>query len=117
MIYLSNAALRYAVNICLELPNYRVVICPEFRSEWEDLMDQIVDYVPSLAENINRATKTKSSNCFIEFVNGSIIQFCSANESSRGLRANLIIVSSKVDEEFINVVLRPMEIKQLIEKR
>lgn len=39
MIYLSNAALRYAVNICLELPNYHVIICPEFRSEWRDLID------------------------------------------------------------------------------
>lgn len=117
MIYLSNAALRYAVNICLELPNYRVVVCPESRNEWADLTDQIINYIPSLAININRVIKTKSGNCFIEFVNGSIIQFCSANESSRGLRANLIIVSSKLDEEFINVVLRPMEIKQLIEKR
>ena len=117
MIYLSNAALRYAVNICLELPNYRVVICPEFRSEWGDLIDQIIDYVPSLAENINRAKKTKSGNCFIEFTNGSIILFCPAKESSRGMRANLIIASSKLDEDFINAVLIPMEIKQLIEKR
>lgn len=117
MIYLSNAALRYAVNICLELPNYRVVICPESRNEWADLIDQIIDYIPSLAININRAKKTKSGNCFIEFSNESVILFCPANESSRGLRANLIIVSSKLDEEFINVVLRPMEIKQLIEKR
>ena len=117
MIYLSNAALRYAVNICLELPNYRVVICPESRNEWADLIDQIIDYTPSLAININRAKKTKSGNCFIEFSNESVILFCPTNESSRGLRANLIIVSSKLDEEFINVVLRPMEIKQIIEKR
>lgn len=117
MIYLSNAALRYAVNICLELPNYRVVICPESRNEWADLIDQIIDYIPSLAININRAIKTKSGNCFIEFSNESVILFCPANESSRGLRANLIIVSPKLDEDFINTVLIPMEIKQLIEKR
>lgn len=118
MIYLSNAALRYAVNICFELPNYRVVICPEFRSEWRDLIDQIIDYIPpSLAISVNRIHKTKSGNCFIEFSNGSVILFCSAHESSRGIRANLVIVSSKLDEGFINAVLIPMEIKQLIEKR
>lgn len=117
MIYLSNAALRYAVNIYLESPNYHVVICPEFRSEWGDLIDQIIDYVPSLAENINRAKKTKSGNCFIEFSNGSVILFCPAKENSRGMRANLIIASSKLDKDFIYAVLLPMEIKQFIEKR
>ena len=117
MIYLSNAALRYAVNICLESPNYHVVICPEFRSEWGDLIDQIIDYVPSLVENINRTKKTKSGNCFIEFSNGSIILFCPAKENSRGMRANLIIASSKLDKDFIYAVLLPMEIKQFIEKR
>lgn len=117
MIYLSNAALRYAVNICLESPNYHVVICPEFRSEWGDLIDQIIDYVPSLAENINRVKKTKSNNCFIEFSNGSVILFCPAKENSRGMRANLIIASSKLDKDFIYAVLLPMEIKQFIEKR
>ena len=117
MIYLSNAALRYAVNICLELPNYHVIICPESRSEWGDLIDQIIDYIPSLTENINRTKKTKSGNCFIEFTNGSIILFCPAKENSRGMRANLIIASSKLNENFINAVLIPMEIKQLIEKR
>lgn len=117
MIYLSNAALRYAVNICLESLNYHVVICPEFRSEWGDLIDQIIDYVPSLAENINRAKKTKSGNCFIEFSNGSVILFCPAKENSRGMRANLIIASSKLDKDFIYAVLLPMEIKQFIEKR
>lgn len=117
MIYLSNAALRYAVNICLELPNYHVVICSESRSEWGDLIDQIVDYIPSLSENINRAKKTKSGNCFLEFSNKSVILFCPAKESSRGMRANLIIASSKLDKNFINTVLLPMEIKQFIEKR
>ena len=117
MIYLSNAALRSAVNICLESPNYHVVICPEFRSEWGDLIDQIIDYVPSLAENINRAKKTKSGNCFIEFSNGSVILFCPAKENSRGMRANLIIASSKLDKDFIYAVLLPMEIKQFTEKR
>ena len=117
MIYLSNAALRYVVNICLELPNYHVVICPEFRSEWGELIDQIINYIPSLTINFNRAKKTKSGNCFIEFTNGSIILFCPAKGSSRGMRANLTIASSKLDEDFINTVLIPMEIKQLIEKR
>ena len=117
MIYLSNAALRYAVNICLKLPNYHVVICPESRSEWGEFIDQIIDYIPSLAINFNRAKKTKSGNCFIEFTNGSIILFCPAKESNRGMRANLIITSPKLDEDFINAVLIPMEIKQFIEKR
>lgn len=117
MIYLSNVALRYAVNICLELPNYHVIICPEFRSEWRDLIDQTIDYIPSLAMDINRAKKTKSGNCFIEFNNGSVILFCPAHENSRGIRANLVIASSKLDEDFINAVLLPMEIKQFTEKR
>lgn len=117
MIYLSNAALRYAVNICLELPNYHVVICPEFRNEWVDLIDQIIDYIPSLTMNINHINKSKSNNCSIEFTNGSIILFCPAYRSSKGRRANLVIASSKLDKDFIDAVLIPMEIKQLVEKR
>ena len=99
------------------MPNYHVVICPESRSEWGELIDQIIDYIPSLAINFNRAKKTKSGNCFIEFTNGSIILFCPAKGSSRGMRANLIIASSKLDKDFIYAVLLPMEIKQFIEKR
>lgn len=117
MIYISNAALRYAVNICLELPNYHVIICPKSRGEWRDIIDQIVDYIPSLAINVSRIHTVKSGNCFIEFFNGSVIKFVAAHESSRGCRTNLVIVDSKVNDEFINAVLRPMEIKQLIEKR
>ena len=90
---------------------------PNFEVNGGDLIDQIIDYVPSLAENINRAKKTKSGNCFIEFSNGSIILFCPAKENSRGMRANLIIASSKLDKDFIYTVLLPMEIKQFIEKR
>ena len=117
MIYLSNAALRYAVNICLELPNYHVVICPESRSRQRECIDQIIDYIPQLAINTNRIYKTKSGNSFIGFINGSVIRFCPANESSRGIRANLIIASSKLDKDFVNTVLLPMERQQFIEKR
>lgn len=117
MIYLSNAALRYAVNICLELPNYHVVICPEFRNEWVDIIDQLIDYIPSLGINVHRILKSKSGDCCIEFTTGSIIRFVPAHDSSRRYRTNLVIVDSKIDEDIINTVLRPMEIKQLIEKR
>lgn len=117
MIYLSNAALRYAVNICLELPNYHVIICPKSRNEWEDIIDQLVDYIPSLGINVNKISKSKSGDCCIKFTTGSIIRFVLASDSSRGYKTNLVIVDSEVDEDIINTVLRPMEIKQLIEKR
>ena len=117
MIYMSNAALRYAVNICLELPRYKVLICPELRSEWSDIMDQLVDYIPSLNLNVHRILKSRTGDCRIEFTNRSTIRFVLASDSSRGYRANLVIVDSKIDEDIINTVLQPKEIIQYIEKR
>lgn len=117
MIYLSNAALKYAVDVCLELPTYKVIVCPELRAKWDYILDQMVDYIPSKDINICRILKNKSGDYYISFTNGSIIRIVPASDSSRGYRANLVVVDNKVDEDIINTVLRPIEIKQLIEKR
>lgn len=117
MIYLSNAALRYAVDICLELPNYKVVICPEYQTDWDDIMGKITDYISLDNINVHKFVKNQSGDYYIEFTTGSIIRFVLASDSRRGYRANLVIVDSKIDEDIINAVLRPKEIIQLIEKR
>jgi len=113
---MSNAALKCAADVCLELPNYQVIICPSLRSKRDDILGEITDYIPSKAINIHRILKS-NSNCYIEFTNGNIIRIVTAHESCRGYKANLVEVDSEVSEEFINTVLRPMEIKQLREKR
>lgn len=47
------------------------------------------------------------SNSWVEFDNGDKWSVASASESSRGMRANIAWVDSRIDEEFFRVVILP----------
>lgn len=111
MIYLSESALKYAVNICEELPNYRVGIALSRASlflgkDGYNIMRIIQDTITDIEARfyINGNTLNK-----IEFSNGSSIQFIPISESSRGYAFSLLIVEYGIDKEFVNCVLRPYE--------
>lgn len=106
MIYLSESAIKYAVNICEELPGYKVGIAL-LSNKYDDnieyvMRDTITDIDARFCINGNGLKR-------IEFNNGSIIQFIPTSDSVRGYAFNLLIVEYNLDKEFVNRVLQPYE--------
>lgn len=106
MIYLSESALKYAVNICEELPNYKVGIALSSKNEY-DIMQVIIDAITDVEATVYFIDNDKHR---IEFSNGSTIQFIpTCDNSIRGYAMHLLIVEHNIDREFVNCVLRPYE--------
>ena len=105
MIYLSESALKYAVNICEELPGYKVGIALSSKNGY-DIMQVIVDAITDAKATIYFIDNNKHR---IEFSNGSTIRFIPTSDSSRGYAFSLLIVEYNIDKEFVNCVLRPCE--------
>lgn len=96
MIYLTKSALKYAANICEELPRYKVGICPCRRAEIEGLMKRVQEY----ANDVQKVIFTSGSGQ-ICFNNGSVIQFVSPTESNvRGRAFCLVIADKDIDYDF-----------------
>ena len=107
MIYLTESALKYAVNICEELPRYRIGICPRYRAEIESLLKNVQEY----ARDVQRIVFSKnSSSGQIYFNNGSMIEFIPPIESHvRGRAFCLVIADKDIDHDFLYDRLRPAE--------
>lgn len=106
MIFLSNAALRYAVDICQEKENYRVGIA----SIDTDKLETMRKLLPTLITDRDCIeTIINSKNNFkIYFKNGSWIRFLSVN-NSKGSRFHLLIADKNIPIDIMNNVLRPCE--------
>lgn len=106
MIYLSESALKYAVNICDELPNYKVgIVAPSYK---QDKLTEIIDKQESCAsKQIRRSHTIKAAE--VSFANGSMIKFLRPTKSARGHAFHLVIVNENIDRDFIYRVLLPME--------
>lgn len=108
MIYLSESALKYAVNICEELPGYKVGIATSALP----LLVALKFFYTAIAKDrdtIEVIENEKRDCATIEFSNGSSIRFIPISESSRGYAFSLLIVEYGIDKEFVNCVLRPCE--------
>lgn len=105
MIYLFLSALKYAANICEELPKYKIGIA------LRDISDSksIIDILKINIKDIGVKIIISKCNPRIEFSNGSSIKFISASDNSRSFALNLLIVEYGIDREIIDCVLRPCE--------
>lgn len=102
---MSLSALKYAANICEELPKYKIGIA------LLDILDSksIIDILKVNIKDIGVKISMSKYNPRIEFSNGSSIKFISASDNSRGFASNLLIVEYGIDREIINCVLHPCE--------
>lgn len=105
MIYLSLSALKYAANICEELPKYKIGIALQDISDSKSIIDILKVNIKDAGVKIS----ISKYNPRIEFSNGSSIKFISASDNSRDSALNLLIVEYGIDREIINCVLRPCE--------
>lgn len=102
MIYLTNSAVQYAVNICSELEGYKVVIACD-RANATKLFETLLSIT-----NGNDIYKVHDDG--LSFKNGSTIRFVPISESARGYKAHLLIVDAEIEDELLHQVLLPMEV-------
>lgn len=95
---------------CILYPGTKVVIASGVRSQAFEVFTKINDLYkksPMLREEILFKTESKIDPV-IEFKNGSTVNIVTAADSSRGARANLLIIDEYrlVDKEIVDSVLR-----------
>jgi len=103
ILYYSDAALRYAVDRCLERDRYIVGITVPWGKR-----NEVSEKLLSMAKNVARY-RTTNFRFEIMFENGSIIQYFPPSEESRGRALHLLIVSKDIDDDLLRDVFIPME--------
>lgn len=115
MLYYSNAALRYAVDRCLEIPGYKVLISTSHRKEVDDYLKKYIKSIDIDESPPYMLRCSSSSVSTYDFFNMSRITVALPNENSRARRCNLLIVDMDLNESFIQDVLRPTELPKRFE--
>lgn len=115
MLYYSRAALRYAVDRCLEIPGYKVLISTSHRKEVDDYLKKYIKSI-DIDENPPYMLRCSSSSVSAyDFFNTSRIIVALPHENSRSRRCNLLIADMDLNESFIQDVLRPTELPKRFE--
>ena len=109
MLYYSDAALRYAVDRCLEENGYRVGIATKEKKEaLEKLLLRKEDFFKVI--NYNNQFE-------ILFKNGSLIRYIPLSSPSRGDALNLLIVDEDVDNDLLETMLTRLEKVEWVKRR
>lgn len=109
MLYYSDAALRYAVDRCLEEDGYRIGIATKEKKEaLEKLLLRKEDFLKVI--NYNNQFE-------ILFKNGSLIRYIPLSSSSRGDALNLLIVDEDVDNDLLETILIRLEKVEWVKRR
>ena len=107
MIYLSNSAIQYAVNLCREFDGFKAVIFSGDSDVRKTVIDKIKQLVlPDYDGPQNRLT---DNTCLVQFPNHSSLRVVGMSENTHGCRAHLLVVDINTDKQTVDCVLRPME--------
>lgn len=105
MIWLSNSALRYAVDVCNEIPNYRAIVYVRMITHADDIKHKLRTYLKN-----TRAMLTDTAQSWhATYSNGSRLDVVAATDRARGRRCYLAIAEAGIDENIIDTVIRPAE--------
>lgn len=115
MLYYSNTALRYAVDRCLEIQGYKVLISTSGRKEADDYLKKYIKSIDIDKRPPYMISRSSSYVSAYDFFNMSRITVALPHENSRAKRCNLLIVDMDLNESFIQDVLRPMELPKRFE--
>lgn len=109
MIFLSNAALRYAVEICAEVPKYQVIVTALVDKRLK-IQEDLIDLVNRLYISEVHWIKNSYNRAEIYLKNGSHITVVPASDSARGYREHLLIVDKDINPKVIKDVFIHKEI-------
>ena len=105
MIWLSNSALRYAVDVCNEIPNYRAIVYVRMITHADDIKYKLRTYL----KNTRAMITDTAQSWHATYSNGSRLDVVAATDRARGRRCNLAIAEAGIDENIIDTVIRPAE--------
>ena len=109
MLYYSDAALRYAVDRCLEEDGYIIGIATKEKKEaLEKLLLRKEDFLK---------VRYYYDQFEILFKNGSLIRYIPLSSSSRGYALNLLIVDEDVDNDLLETILIRLEKVEWVKRR
>lgn len=111
MLYLSEAAIDYAITMCATRPMYRVVIATATEQKGQDVLQYIAGSRERSPYRIRRGIDK-----FAEWQNGSVISTINANYCARGRRAHLVIIDDNISDEVVDTVFRRMEILESVDR-
>ena len=107
MLFLSDAALRFAVEICLEKEKYRVCIAIPDPVRRMDIFRRVVE--KATLYDFGAYKRQLPITLTLEFSNGSIIKVIQCSDSARGHICNLLIADPSITRPVLLDVLRPLE--------
>ena len=113
MLYLSDAAIDYAIAMCTSNPRYKVIIAVDGMEKRHNVFNHIVGSVERSPGMVISGGIRK----LIGWQNGSTIRVVPCSDRSRGMRAHLVIADDNADEEIVDAVFRNMETLERIERR
>ena len=100
-IYLSNASLQYAIDICKEKERYRVGIATLTEETKLSLLTLMrCDY------DIEKIISSKYE-FRVYFKNGSLISFIDTSGNTRGQRYHLLIADKNISEDVMKCIILP----------
>ena len=114
MIFLSNAALRYAVEVCAETERHQVIVAA-LADKRSEIQNKLIDLVKQVCESEVYMIKNICNRTEIYYKNGSHIMLTPANESMRGYRSNLLIADRDIDRETLETVFYAKEILDMFD--
>lgn len=109
MLYYSDAAIKYAVDKCLEKNNYKVIIATTRKP-------YTVEKLLQMAKDV-AVFKNTTTESLVAFNNGSSIKCIRISTSCRGNAANLLIVDEDINDDILRNVFIPMEKLDWIQRR
>lgn len=101
----------FCVERCILYPNTQICIASKNRSQGNEILEKIINLLLPNSPNLKLEIEDwiiSSSMGYINFRNGSKIRVVTASDSSRGARANILIVDEfrLVNESVITTILR-----------
>ena len=108
MLFLSNAAIRYAVDVCQEREKHKIGIAIHGEDKRNNMRELILSMISNL-DCIERIRNTKV-NFEIYFKNGSMIKFVYPSDNARGNRWHLLIADKEIPMDIIQNVLKRCEL-------
>lgn len=102
MIFLSKAAIRYAINVCQEFDNRKIGIAIQKASKRNEIRELMLDSLLN-HEFVERIVNSEY-NFEIRFDNGSVIRFVYPSDNARGNRVHLMIIDKDIPIDIISVL-------------
>lgn len=115
MLFLSNSAIQYAVNICREEDGRKIGFVINNKRKI-NLMNSLLSDMLADASDVE-ILMIRTNQLLIRFKNKSEIRLIPCLESSRMYRVHLMIVDRSVPPEFVQTILHQCEIRDWMEYR